>query len=719
MAVVLMISIAAIYLTGRTLLRLNNSVAKQRVAVAQVDNVLSELKDLETGQRGFLLTEKEAYLEPYVMGSSHIRDDFSVIRQSVNEGFVPAAGVDQIETLASQKMDELQRTIALKRAGQTKKALQIVQTDAGKAIMDSIRGKARDLNARLNSSIDDAQREADHSAVIRNAVVIAAVLLNLLFLAWAYRQVSSEVAARLRSAVETQRQKELLSVTLASIGDAVIVTDTAGNITFLNNTACALTGWTAAEANGKRCVDVFKIINEQTRQIVESPVEKVIRTGMIVGLANHTLLIHKDGNEIPIDDSGAPIREKDGATRGVVLVFRDFSEHKQAEAALRKAKEEADAASRAKDQFLAALSHELRTPLSPVLATLTGWEVSDDFPAGLMPDLQMIRKNVELEARLIDDLLDVTRIVKGKMHLHVETLDVHRLLKSGAAIYQSEIFAKRLNLGIDLKASRVFMKADSARLQQVFSNMLRNAIKFTPERGTVSIHTEDSDGMIRIAVSDSGIGMTSEAIARLFRPFEQGNEEVMKRFGGLGLGLTICKFLVEAHGGRIEAASDGPGRGSTFTLSLPCLADAPAEGPLPLAVRKSQLANRPLRILLVEDHPDTARVMSSLLRRLGHEVDTAASVSAAMELFSTRDYELLLSDIGLPDGTGIDLLEKARMYYAGPAVALTGFGMEEDIARCLKAGFDSHMTKPITFDKLEGLLFTFSEAAGHATPERV
>jgi PAS domain S-box-containing protein len=219
----------------------------------------------------------------------------------------------------------------------------------------------------------------------------------------------------------------------------VIVTDTEGRITFLNEVAAKLTGWSFTEVQNQPCAKVFNIINESTRAAVESPVDKVLRQGTIIGLANHTLLIRRDGSEVPIDDSGAPIKEADGTVRGVVLIFRDFSNHKAAQNRLIEANNALEAANHAKDQFLAALSHELRTPLTPVLATLTSWEASDELPGPFVADVQMLRRNIELEARLIDDLLDLNRIVKGKLSLNLELVDAHELVGSVVTMLRSEI----------------------------------------------------------------------------------------------------------------------------------------------------------------------------------------------------------------------------------------------------------------------------------------
>ncbi|HVT82287.1 MAG TPA: ATP-binding protein, partial [Phycisphaerae bacterium] len=441
-----------------------------------------------------------------------------------------------------------------------------------------------------------------------------------------------------------------------------------------------------------------RIINEDTRNTVESPVDKVLRTGLVVGLANHTLLIRKDGTELPIDDSGAPIRDEAGKVYGVVLVFRDFSEHKAAEKQLLRAKADAETANRAKDQFLATLSHELRTPLTPVAATLKIWDASDDVPEFIKGDIQMMRRNIDLEARLIDDLLDLTRITKGKLSLNVETANLHDLLTSVVGIVRADAAARRIKINLALQSEHHYAAGDTARLQQVMWNLLKNAIKFTPEGGRIDVETTDEPGgRVVFRVKDNGIGFSDDSVAKLFRPFEQGADNA-GRYGGLGLGLAIAKALVEAQGGIITAHSDGPGKGATFSVSFPAAKPTAATAAEPASPRVNA---RPSRILLVEDHGDSAHALARIISSFGHEVEIAGSVGAALQLFDAKDFDILVSDLGLPDGSGLDLVRQIQGRRRVPAIALTGFGMEEDIQRCLDAGFSAHLTKPVNFNKLE------------------
>lgn len=368
---VVLLSLAAIYFMGRAAIDTNHDLLRYHIVIGELQGVLSTLKDAETGQRGYLLTGRENYLQPYNEAGERIHQGLQQLDEMAREGALTQGDVAKLSQLASEKLNELQQTILLRRSQGLQAALAIVMTDFGKNKMDSFRTQIANMTEAQESALLRANQRAVKFVYYRNLVTGFSTLLNLVVLVWAYRRIRDESAGSERARLEIVRQKDLLDVTLASIGDAVIVTDLEGKITFLNAVAEKLTGWSSVDALNRPCATIFNIINESTRELVESPVEKVLRVGTIVGLANHTVLIRKDGSEIPIDDSGAPIKEPDGTVRGVVLIFRDFSEQKAAQTKLLETNDALEAANQAKDQFLAALSHELRTPLTPVLATLT------------------------------------------------------------------------------------------------------------------------------------------------------------------------------------------------------------------------------------------------------------------------------------------------------------------------------------------------------------
>jgi signal transduction histidine kinase/DNA-binding response OmpR family regulator len=374
-----------------------------------------------------------------------------------------------------------------------------------------------------------------------------------------------------------------------------------------------------------------------------------------------------------------------------------------------KARRDAEAANRAKDQFLAVLSHELRTPLTPVLAAVSGMIDDPDVDPGLRPTLEVVERNVELEARLIDDLLDVTRISQGKLRLSREAVDVHALITQAIEICSAEVERAGLRLEAVMAATDSYVSGDPARLQQVYWNLIKNSVKFTPAGGVLTIRSRnesDHHGPIRLVVevSDTGIGIAPETLPRIFDAFEQGSSGITRRFGGLGLGLAISRSLVELHDGRLSAASGGVGKGATFTVELdtvpappPPRAAAPSNG-------SSTTATAPLRVLYVEDNPDTAEVMAKLLRKRGHAVTTASGVAAALEAARKQDFDILVSDLGLPDGSGLDLMRQLKAVRPMPGIALSGFGRDDDLRRCTEAGFVGHLTKPVDFTTLEQMI---------------
>ena len=392
----------------------------------------------------------------------------------------------------------------------------------------------------------------------------------------------------------------------------------------------------------------------------------------------------------------------DGTVETVIVVVRDVTHRRRAERQMKASMEEAERANAAKDHFLAVLSHELRTPLTPVLAAAGELARREDLPADVREDLAMIRRNVELEARLMDDLLDLTRVARGKLNLELRPVDAHDKLRRVVEMVAAEAEGRRVAIDLDLAAGRHTVPADAARLQQVFWNLLKNAVKFTPSGGRVTLATRDDGGRLKIEVRDTGAGIDADLLPRIFDAFEQGGPETTRQFGGLGLGLAITKILVDLHGGTIRADSGGRGAGATFTLALPTTAAADAD-PSPGAAGPSEAGR--LRVLLIEDHADTAKIMGRLLRRQGMAVRWADSVAAGLRALDGERFDVIVSDLGLPDGSGHDLLRQARAAdVATPAIVLSGFGSDRDREQSAAAGFAEHLVKPVDPSRLAAVL---------------
>jgi chemotaxis family two-component system sensor kinase Cph1 len=366
--------------------------------------------------------------------------------------------------------------------------------------------------------------------------------------------------------------------------------------------------------------------------------------------------------------------------------------------ALRVAKDEAEKANLSKNRFLAVLSHELRTPLSPILLAAQMLEMRAVVPPNMAGLLPMIRRNVELEARLIDDLLDLTSIERGKLQVARREADLYPIIEHALEMLRADFAQKSVGLDVIREAQFATAFVDSARIQQVIWNLVRNALKFVATGGHVMVHVTNLEaGYIKIAVADDGIGIAPESLEEIFTPFRQADASIAMRFGGLGLGLSIARSLAELHGGTVSASSAGLGRGATFTITLP-LVVAASQGPT-MHVKDLTRSAGSLRILLVEDSADTAAAMTVFLETLDHEVEVAHSVAAALEKLRDGVFELLLCDLGLPDGHGHELA-RATLGQV-PSIALSGFGQQKDIEDSLAAGFIAHLTKPFVTSELE------------------
>ncbi|HEV8377967.1 MAG TPA: ATP-binding protein, partial [Tepidisphaeraceae bacterium] len=418
-------------------------------------------------------------------------------------------------------------------------------------------------------------------------------------------------------------------------------------------------------------------------------------------------------------ESYASLSSPDDRLRAIALLQHkaqslaaEIEHRKGVEEELRQAKAAAEEANRAKDQFLAVLGHELRTPLTPVLMTTAMLESEPGLPPRMRDDLAMIRRNIALETQLIDDLLDLSRVVNGKMVLHKRDLDVHPLVRNVVEMVDADARAKLIHVELELRAERDRVHADSARLHQVIWNLLKNAIKFTPENGRIIIRTgNDERGWLKIEVRDTGIGIDPQALPKIFNAFEQGGQGMARKFGGLGLGLAISKTVVDLHEGTICAHSEGKGHGACFTVGLATMVWVHER--VQVADPSVPVVNgdRPLRILLVDDHADTLKVLRRILESSGHCVTPATSVQEASRAAEADGFDLLISDIGLPDGTGLDVMRSVHARHPGlPAIAMTGFGMEQDIRNSEEAGFSTHLTKPVDIASLEAAVRALTSA---------
>jgi len=539
------------------------------------------------------------------------------------------------------------------------------------------------------------------------------------------RGVAAEISARveLRRAERTERARaaeavgrvELLDTILANSADYLYVFDRNLRYTYASRAGAVAVGRTADAMIGSSLADLG--VGDAVRESIEGQIRSVFLTGgSVTGEADV---------ELPVtglrsfEHVFSPVFGVTGRVEAVVATVRDITGRKAIEHDLKEAKTSAERAAVVKDQFLAALSHELRTPLTPVLATVSALDADESLPAHVRNAVSMIRRNVELQTRLIDDLLDLTRVAKGKIELKIGAVDLHAAAREAAEMCRGDAKAKGVHIELPPEAEPpVYARADGARVRQVLWNLLKNGVKFTPADGEVLITIKPAEGdRVMLHVRDTGVGIPPHLVERIFQPFEQGDPAMARRAGGLGLGLAISKGLVELQGGELSARSAGPSRGSTFTLTLPAASAAEVAAAAPAAASSARaVASREatgvlrgvLRCLIVDDHDDTRYVIRRILSGPGFAVRSVGCVSEALEEAALYDFDLLISDIGLPDGSGLDLMKQLRARYGMKGVALSGYGTEDDVRRSLAAGFHAHLTKPIT---AEALLSAVAEAA--------
>lgn len=498
---------------------------------------------------------------------------------------------------------------------------------------------------------------------------------------------------------ETHR---LLAAIVESSDDAIIGKDLNGIIMSCNQGAERLFGYSCGELIGKP----ISILNPPHTPDEDTEILKRLRHGEKIE-HYETVRWHKKGFPVAVSLTISPIRDAKGKIVGASNIARDISLRKNAEKRLEESLLREKAANRAKDDFLATLSHELRTPLNPVLLLASDGLRNGDFPPQARMDFDTIRKNVELEARLIDDMLDLTRITRGKLTLEMKPINVHAALQDAAGTVQADIMKKRIALDMHLNANKHTVLGDAVRLRQIFWNIFKNAVKFTPDAGKITVETKAlPDGNLLVAITDTGIGMEPNELERIFGAFTQG----VHQFGGLGLGLAISRALLELHEGSIHAESLGKDKGATFSVELPLTKVAPKEEaesmepvPPPAIVAK-RISGKGIHILLVEDHEPTRTGLTHLLLRRHYKVTSAGSLSEARALAEKKRFNLVISDIGLPDGNGYDLMEELRDRFHVKGIALTGYGMEDDVNRSYSAGFSAHLTKPIRMESLDDAL---------------
>jgi PAS domain S-box-containing protein len=866
------------------------SVAETHALLDALDRLVGTVTDAETGERGFVITGERRYLEPYNNAVAAVDEYMKYLVQLTRDSPRRQMHVRELKLLIAKRRDQMRRLIELRTDKGLVESRKFVLTGKGKRTMDAIRAAAAEM--RLEEEVTLAKKAVASKRSFRIAIITELTMGALglcMVLAFSYL-LRRHLLTRARAAAALREEKEWFVTTLGSIGDAVIATDTMGRVTFLNNIAQHLTGWTRVEAEGEPLDKVFHIVSQKTRTRIENPALRALRQGEAITLDQDTLLIARDGKERPIDDSAAPIREKGKDILGVVLVFRDITERRRGEESLRfladtgmilssslnydatlknvarlavgaiadycffdlltenggvkrvawahkdpkrqikigaigrfvparesendpviktlstgqtvfvselgdawlrdaasspahyrymrdmhcyslmtvpvavkgrtlgaltfcrsqegqphytgvdrnlaeelgrraglavqnamlhqqleQSAQELRRADRRKDEFLAVLAHELRNPLTPLRNGLRIIRTSGDDVGTVERTLGMMERQLRQMVRLIEDLLDLSRITEGKLELRKEPVELAAVVNSAVETSRPTIEAFGHALEVILPPEPVYMEADPVRLGQVFSNLLNNGAKYAERGGHISLRAQMQDGHVLVTVRDTGIGIPAEMLAKVFDPFTQVDSSIKRSGGGLGIGLTLVKQLVGMHGGTVEAHSEGRGQGSAFMVRLPTSTARPAErkqttpqiGPV-VSVSHCH------RILVADDNEDAADSLGALLRTMGHEVRVVYDGQDALTLAAIFQPDAILLDIGMPRLSGHDVARDIRSRPWGKQVvliALTGYGQEKDKLQSLEAGFNYHLVKPAEPTALEKLLANLESTA--------
>ena len=531
---------------------------------------------------------------------------------------------------------------------------------------------------------------------------------------------------------------QLLEMRLAAIvensEDAIIGKTLEGIVTSWNRGAQSILGYTAEEMIGE---PITAIIPPELRA------EEIVILGRLARgerVENYeTTRVTKHGQRIDVSLTSSPIRDARGRIVGTSKIARDISLRKRTDATLKKHAEEreflldsersarnaAERMSEMKDEFLATLSHELRTPLSSILGWTHVLKSGIKSEADLQKGLEVIDRNARMQAQLIEDLLDMSRIVSGKVRLDAQPVAPISVVEAAMETVRPAANGKGVRLESRLDENAGTISGDPGRLQQVVWNLLSNAIKFTPKDGTVLVTLARTDSFVRISVADTGSGIKAEFLPYVFERFRQGDASTTRNYGGLGLGLAIVKQLVELHGGTVHAESDGEGKGATFSVQLPISMFREASGTRAQSSTNSSLRAtyefRPvnlsgIRVLIVDDVADARELMKRMLVECGADVLTAASAEEGLSVIQAASPDVLVSDVGMPNVDGFELVRRVRALGDArgggvPAIALTAFARTEDRIRALRAGFQVHLAKPVEPSEL---IATVASVAGGA-----
>ncbi|MBA3632030.1 MAG: CHASE3 domain-containing protein [Acidobacteria bacterium] len=714
----------------------------------QLNNILSLAVDAETGGRGFVITGNEAYLEPFNKANLQINQNLAVLRGLVADNPKQSAEIPRLESLIGEKLSFVKTTIEIRRNQGLEAAGKRTESGIGKRMMDEIRlsiGGMKDEETRILKT-----REKDLKKSVNNTLFLlffgtAAGIISLGLANFAvYRAVGqrrqaeekirdanknlekrieerthelSEKNDELKEQIKQREQSEhrrRIALEAGNLGTWIL--DPKTDKAEIDDQSLLLFGLSAEEFDGTRA-KAFSRIHEEDLPAAQNLFQKTLKDRINFNAEFRVLTV--DGAIRWNHCTGQPLLDENGEVIQIIGNCRDITPHKETEQERERllkneqaARKDAEIANRLRDEFLATVSHELRAPLNSIL----GWgrllEKGNLDEATTRKAINTIVRNAESQNRLIEDLLDVSRIISGKLRLEVITIKPINIVESALETVRPAAEAKGITLEIKEDADVSHISGDPNRLQQVVWNLLSNAIKFTPNDGKVTLEIERSDDFVEIRVKDTGVGIKEEFLPHVFDRFRQADASSIRKFGGLGLGLAIVRYITEMHGGTVDAFSEGEGKGSTFIVRLPLITSPHKdESEAELARKSSVLNNSPeisldgLLILVVDDEEDTRQLLVQSLAFHGATVISANSAKEALSEIEEKNPDVLVSDIGMPDEDGYSLIRKVRALPDKqqrniPAIALTAFTRAQDRMRALASGFQNHVSKPVEPDEL-------------------
>jgi len=749
----LLISLSAVsYRSLSELTRTADQVNRTHRVITQLEETLSEFKDITIGYRGFMLTGEESYLGVYHQARQDMDLNFRELRDMTADNPQQRRRLNELEQLKQRSFDRSEEIIRTRRTQGFNDALRLFERDTGQTPMDEIRRVIKDMEAEEARLLRLREAAARLSARRATTVLMTGSSMGMLLTGLAILAVRRELERRRhadaslrRLNIELERRvaertAELSAATLrlkfaldgAHLGAwAVGLSD--GRLWF--DEASMVMHGVEPDSPINNIEEAFANVHPEDRAVVLIRFQEAVQSR--TGLESEYRVVRPNGGVRWIASRGQVAYSDPDETQPFKMfgIVQDVTERKQAEAERERllaneqsARQTAEEANRMKDEFLAVLSHELRSPLNAIVGYANLMRGGGHRVEEAPQMLEIILRNARTQQQLIEDMLDVSRVITGKMGLKLGQVEPEMIIQRALDTVRPAAAAKKITLAATFDPSVGVISGDADRLQQVVWNLLSNAVKFTPAGGKVTVRLARVDHYVEITVNDTGKGIKPEYLSQVFDRFSQEDYSTTRRHGGLGLGLSIVRHITELHGGTVHAASEGEGRGATFTIRLPLTVGKMARPQTRSLHKTAGFTPREMdwelngaRVLVVDDDEDTRQLLKQIMENHGAAVRTAASAAEALEMIDAAPPDALVADIGMPGEDGYSLVRKIRKlpHDRGggvPALALTAYARPEDRARALTAGFQHYVTKPVEPNELIAVVAKMTGRLGAPLP---